>query len=111
VPKPVATTHVLAEGKLVVYRRAGSEVWQCRYKAGSAWQRESTKEHDLTKAKDKAWDLMREADFRVRNNLPAISRRFKDVAALAVKRMQTDLDNRHGKIISTRTTLRRQTII
>ena len=42
---------------------------------------------------------MAEADFRLRNNLPAITRRFRDVAGLAVKRMETELANKHGKVI------------
>lgn len=98
-PQAVSTTHVLAENKLVIYRRERSNVWQCRYKVGNRWKRESTKETDRKQAEKKAWDLMAEADFRLRNNLPAITRRFRDVAALAVKRMETELANKAGKVI------------
>lgn len=98
-PQAVSTTHVLAENQLVIYQRERSAVWQCRYKVGNRWQRESTKERDINQAKQKAWDLMREADFRLRNNLPAITRRFRDVASLAVKRMETELANKAGKVV------------
>ena len=89
-PQAVATTHVLAENKLDIYRRERSNIWQCRYKVGNRWKRETTKETDRKLAEKKAWDLMGEADFRLRNNLPAITRRFREVAALAIK---------HGKVI------------
>ena len=98
-PQAVSTTHVLAENKLVIYRRERSNVWQCRYKVGNRWKRETTKETDRKQAEKKAWDLMGEADFRLRNNLPAITRRFRDVAALAVKRMETERANNQGKVI------------
>ena len=42
-PKAVSTTHVLAENQLVIYGRERGGVWQCRYKVGSRWQRESKK--------------------------------------------------------------------
>ena len=98
-PQAQSTTHVLAEKKLIIYRRERSNVWQCRYKVGNRWKRETTKETDRKQAEKKAWDLMAEADFRLRNNLPAITRRFRDVAALAVKRMETELKNNAGKVI------------
>ena len=98
-PPRSATTHVIAHNRLVVYRRSRSSIWQCRYKIGNTWQRGTTKETDLELAKDRAWDLMREAEFRLKHNLPAISRRFRDVAALAVKRMETELANQQGKVI------------
>ena len=100
-PPRSATTHVIAHHRLIVYRRSRSSIWQCRYKIGNTWQRGTTKETDLALAKERAWTLMREAEFRLQHNLPAISRRFKDVAALAVKRMETELANQQGKVIYT----------
>ena len=42
---------------------------------------------------------MQKADFCIRNNLPAITRRFRDVADLSVKRMETELANKAGKVV------------
>ena len=89
-PQAVSTTPVLAENKLVIYPRERSNVWQCRYKVGNRWKRETIKETDRKQAEKKAWDLLGEAGFRLRNNLSAITRRFRDVAALAVKRVTSE---------------------
>jgi hypothetical protein len=53
-PVAVDTTHVLMERTLIVYRRERSAVWQCRYQVNRRWQRESTGEHELPKAIEKA---------------------------------------------------------
>lgn len=85
------TTVVLLEHELVIYRREHSDIWQCRYKVGGKWQRTSTKEYDINKAKTKAKDLMVEAEIRKRNNIPVITRRFSDIAKLVVKKMREDV--------------------
>jgi hypothetical protein len=53
-PIAVDTTHVLMDRTLIVYRRERSAVWQCRYQVNRKWQRESTGEHELPKAIEKA---------------------------------------------------------
>ena len=53
------TTHVLLEN---IYTREHSGIWQCRYKVDGKWQRTSTKQYDIGKAKVKAKDLMVEAE-------------------------------------------------
>ena len=45
------TTHVLIPHSLVIFQRPRSTVWQCRYQVDGKWQRESTKQYDLKKAK------------------------------------------------------------
>lgn len=85
------TTHVLLENELIIYRRERSNIWQCRYKVGGMWQRSSTKERDIKKAKVKAKDLMVEAEIRKRNNIPVVTRRFGDIAKLVVKKMREDV--------------------
>jgi hypothetical protein len=50
-PERASTTHVLLDNELIVYRRPRSRVWQCRYKVDSTWQRATTKQRDLAKAK------------------------------------------------------------
>lgn len=88
----IDTTVVLLAHELVIYRREHSDIWQCRYKVGGKWQRTSTKEYDLSKAKAKAKDLMIEGEIRKRNNLPVITRRFGDIAKLVLKQMKADLE-------------------
>lgn len=97
-PDKIASTHILLERSLVVYQRERSDVWQCRYKVDGVWQRASTKERDLKKAKEQAKRLMIEAEFRKRQNLPVITRKFRDVAKLAKARMEDELKNGVGKV-------------
>ncbi len=97
-PKKIETTHVLLENELVVYRRERSSIWQCRYKVGGIWQRASTKERDLKKAHTAAKKLMITAEIRLHENLPVVTRRFRDVAKLAVQRMKVKLANKDGKV-------------
>lgn len=84
------TVHIL-EGKATLSLRKTSPVWQVRYKVGNKWIRTTTKETDLAKAKSAAVDLVTNAWFRERNNLPTLSKRFKTVANLAIKRMEDEI--------------------
>jgi integrase len=97
-PEQVATTHVLMPNELVIYRRERSGVWQCRYKVAGIWQRASTKQRNLKLAKQAARELMIEAEIRHRSNLPVVTRRFRDVAKLAIQRMDAETANKQGKI-------------
>jgi integrase len=97
-PEKASTTHVLLENELIVYRRPRSRVWQCRYKVEGVWQRATTKQRDLTKAKAKAKELMLEAEIRRRSNLPFITRKFRHVAKLAIDRMTTEATAGRGKV-------------
>jgi integrase len=96
-PQKVATTHTVIEQQLVVYRRASSGVWQCRYKCDGSWQRATTKHVDLKKAQDTAQRLLIEAEVRKAQNLPMVTRRFRDIAKLAVVRMQDEIKVANGK--------------
>ena len=96
-PEKITTTHVLLDRLLILYQRERSDVWQCRYKVDNKWLRATTKERDFEKAKVKARDLMIEAEFRKRNNLPVVTRRFRDVAKLALERMAQEEKAGKGK--------------
>ena len=93
------STHILIPNALTLYQRERSGVWQCRYKVAGVWQRTSTKEHNLKKAKERAKEILIEAEIRQRSNLPVVTRRFRDVAKLAVERMEADKKAGHGKAI------------
>ena len=97
-PEKADTTHILMPNELVIYRRERSGIWQCRYKVAGVWQRASTKQRDLKLAKQAARELMIEAEIRKRSNLPVVTRRFRDVAKLAIQRMDTDIANKRGKV-------------
>jgi hypothetical protein len=97
-PQKVATTHVLMANELVLYQRERSNVWQCRYKVDGVWQRATTKQHDLGKARAKARELMMEAEIRKRANLPFITRKFRHVAKLAIERMRQEVTSGRGKV-------------
>ena len=96
-PEPKETTHTLIERELIVYRRERSGIWQCRYKVDGVWQRASTKERDLKNAKARAHELRMEAEIRRRSNLPVITRKFRDVARLAVERLEHEIAVGKGK--------------
>lgn len=97
-PAQVETTHVVLPRQLIVYRRGQSGAWQCRYKCDGNWQRTTTKETDLKKAIEKAKRLLIEAEVRLASNIPVITRRFRDVAKLAIERMQQELATGKGKV-------------
>ncbi len=97
-PTQLKTTLTLMEKRLVIYRRERSSVWQCRYKVDGKWQRASTKETDLVAAKEVANNLLITAEIRKRDNLPVITRKFRDVAKLAIKRMKQEIANGKGKV-------------
>ena len=50
----MTTTHALAGGKLRIYRRENSEFWQCSSYLAGRNHRTTTKERDLTRAKEVA---------------------------------------------------------
>ena len=91
------TTHTLMAGTLLVYQRERSAIWQCRFKVDGVWQRASTKERDLKRAKEAAKKLLITAEIRKEQNLPVLTRRFKDVAKLAVVKLQQRLAEGTGK--------------
>ena len=43
--------------------------------------------------------ILLNARFRERNALPPVSRRFADVAPLAIQRMRRELENKQGKVV------------
>jgi hypothetical protein len=94
-PEKLETTHVLMDKTLIVYRRERSAIWQCRFKVDGIWQRASTKERDLDKAKVKADALRISAESRKHDNLPVVTCKFRDIAKLAIERM--DEDQKAGK--------------
>ena len=93
-----STTHVFIARQLLIAQREHSSIWQCRYSIDGRWQRTSTGERDMEKAKLKAHELLMEANVRKRMNVAPITRYFKDVAQHAIKRMKDELAGGGGKV-------------
>jgi tRNA U34 2-thiouridine synthase MnmA/TrmU len=98
VPSTKSTKHSITANKLVIYQSERSTIWQCRYKVVGQWQRASTKEHELAKAKERAHELLIEAEIRKRSNIPVVIRRFRDVDKLAIKRLEDKIASNQTKV-------------
>jgi len=96
-PKLSPNSVTILDGAIVLTRRDGSAKWQARFKVDGRWIRITTKQKDLKEARETATEQYLDARARVKIGVPAQSRRFRDVAKLAVDRMQRALDGGEGK--------------
>jgi integrase len=84
--------------KLRLDKRSGSENWYARLTLDNGKRVvKSTKTDDLAEAKERALALYYETQARIKNKLPAQTRKFKHVAEHAIKRMQEELNAGGGK--------------
>jgi hypothetical protein len=90
------STHQLIYRNLTFYQREHSQVWQCRYKLANKWLRTTTKETNFDLAITRAKELLIEAEIRHRSSS---TKRFKDIAQLAIDRLERDLKDGMGKVI------------
>ena len=98
-PKLSPDTVKMLDGAAVLFRRDRSSAWQVRYKANGKWVRTTTKQMAMADARKAAEDIVLNARFRERNNLPPVSRKFASVARMAVTRMQDELNAGRGKVV------------
>ena len=78
--RPAALLH-LRDGAVVLYRRAGSAVWQVRLKLwDQRWHRLSTRHRDKDLATRAAGDIYDRAKFCEASGVPLTTRRFGAVA-------------------------------
>jgi integrase len=91
-----STVHIL-EGSATLFKRPTSPIWHVRYKAHGKWERMTTKCEKLSDAKKAGADIVMNAMFREKNNLPIVSKRFKAVAKLAIARMNDMQAAKQGK--------------
>lgn len=87
-PEKRDDTHQLIERKLVLFKRPTTAAWYCRYKIDDKWITATTKELDLEKAKSAAHQILVKAQVMKEQNLPVLSKRFSDVANLAIRAME-----------------------
>lgn len=91
-------TTVTVNKKLKLDKRTGSDNWYARLTLDNGKRVvKSTKTDDLEEATERAWELFHETKARVKNNLPAQTRKFKHVAEHAIRRMQDELHEGGGK--------------
>lgn len=87
-------------GKVVLYKRERSNVWQCRYKGkDKKWHRTSTGETDQKAAADAAIRAYFEAEVKRENKLPINTKRFDSVAKTVVQHMEDELKEGQGKAV------------
>jgi len=90
--------HHYRDGDVVLYKRGRSSRWQARIKMpDNKWKRISTGKNNLKDASDIAKEKYDEFRFRLKLNIPLETRRFKDVAKLAISKMEKELDSGYGK--------------
>lgn len=90
-------THLLLDGAIRVYRRVRSKRWQAAFTIDGHTVRISTGKRDLEEAKEYAGDAYLEYKFRHKNDLPIVTKKFSDVARLAIVDMRKQLNAGLGK--------------
>ena len=89
---------VFREGNVVLYIRERSKKFQARLKMeNEKWKRISTGESNLKKASVIACEKYDELRFKIKNEIIVDTRRFKDVAQLAISEMEKELESGYGK--------------
>lgn len=94
--KSEKTVHIL-EGQATLFQRPTSPVWHVRYKAHGKWERQTTKCEDLREAKLKATNMVMDAMYKEKNNLPVVNKRVKSVAKLTIRRLEDLIASGRGK--------------
>jgi integrase len=92
-------TLILIERQLRIYKRERSAVWQCAFNVDGRWQRTSTNERELAKAKKAAHDILVKANVKKELNIAPITRKLKDVANVVLKQLEKEITNNTAKPI------------
>jgi len=88
----------LKDGKVRLYKREQNKKWQARIKlSNGVWKRITIGESDLDQASRIACDKYEEYRVLKKKNIIFESRRFKDVAGIAITEMQKELESGYGK--------------
>ncbi|MDO6456282.1 tyrosine-type recombinase/integrase [Celeribacter halophilus] len=93
-----STETVTVHKKLKLDKRANSSNWYARLTLDDGKRVVlSTKTDDIDLATERAWEMYHETRARIKNHLPAQTRKFKHVAEYAILRMQKELNEGGGK--------------
>ena len=86
------------DGNVVLFLRSDSERYQARCKLPNGkWKRFATGENNIKKASRIACDKYDELKVLSKRKIAFDTRRFSDVAKLAIREMETELDAGYGK--------------
>lgn len=90
----------LRDGEVVLFKRIGSPLWQCRYKlANGSWQRVSTKKASIEAAVSIATDLYDQARYKQRLGLAHTAHSFAQIANATLHELKTQMDAGIGKSV------------
>jgi integrase len=90
----------LRDGEVVLFKRASSPLWQCRYKlADGSWQRVSTKKASIEAAVSVATDLYDHARYRQKLGLAQRAHSFAQIATATLDELRKQLDAGVGKSV------------
>jgi hypothetical protein len=81
---------------LYIYLQSNSEVWIARFKIGGKWISRTTKQREKPKAATAAIKVRAECDIKHEHGIAIQTRAFRDVAKLAIERMQQQPANVKG---------------
>ena len=82
---------------LYLYLQANSKVWLARIKVGRSWVSRTTKQTELEAARQAAYELNAEVQVMHKHGVPVQSRTFKQVALLAIQRMDETPEGSKGR--------------
>ena len=83
----------------MLYKRTNTRKWQARFKVSTYWKRITTKCLDLDEAKEVALEQYMEHLFKHKHSIPAVSKRFADIARLSIEEMRRQLEACEGRQI------------
>jgi len=86
----------LQDGDVAIYKRG--KYYHCRLKIQNGWIKKTCKTKDLKEAEKFALDKYMEYKYRLEHNLPIETKKFQDVANLAIRNLQSQLDAGRGKV-------------
>ena len=98
-PKLPPPERTLLDGRILLYKRENSRLWQTSFRIAGHYIRLSTKQWDKSEASIVAMDLYLESRFKQKNNIPLKTRSFGDIAALAITEMKRSLAEKRGKTV------------
>lgn len=86
----------IVDDALHIYLQANSEVWIARFKVGGKWISRTTKQREREKAVTAAIRVRAECEIKLEHGIAIQTKAFKDVAKLAIERMQQRPANVRG---------------
>jgi len=96
-----STTHILIERELRIYQRERSAIWQVAFNVDGRWNRATTNERELDKAKKSAHNLLIKASVKKELKISPVTRKLKDIANTVLKQLKDNIEQGNAKSIYT----------